>query len=270
MNPFTEPTVAWAPITPRGVAAFARAKLERLLVAQGVFALAAAMSVVWLLADGIFPTINAAIQNLPETGSIHGGRLDWRADSPVILAEGGILAFSVDLDHSGALRSPADFQIELGRDSVVVYSLFGEGELFYPPDYTYFLNQPQALPVWGAWAPNILAASAIGTFFGLLLVWAALATVYCGPVWVICFFANRDLGLGACWRLAGAALMPGALLMTVALVLYDLRAFDLVQLSFAFGMHLVIGWIYLFVSPLFLHRVTPTEKKNPFGAGKGK
>ena len=41
--------------------------------------------------------------------------------------------------------------------------------------------------------------------------------------------------------------------------------FDLVQLCFAFGMHLVIGWIYLFVSPMFLNRVLPADKKNPFG-----
>jgi hypothetical protein len=37
-----------------------------------------------------------------------------------------------------------------------------------------------------------------------------------------------------------------------------------VQLCFAFGMHLVIGWIYLFVSPMFLRRRLPAEKKNPF------
>jgi len=106
---------------------------------------------------------------------------------------------------------------------------------------------------------------AIGTFFGLLVIWAVLATLYCLPVWLICFFANRDLNLLASWRLAGAALMPGCALLAVALVLYDLRAFDLVQLCFAFGMHLIVGWIYLFVSPLFLNRALPTDKKNPFG-----
>ena len=91
-----------------------------------------------------------------------------------------------------------------------------------------------------------------------------LATVYCLPVWLLCFFANRDLNLRASWKLAGAALMPGALLLSCALLLYELGGFDLVQLCFAFGMHLIIGWIYLFVSPLFLNRAVPAEKKNPF------
>jgi hypothetical protein len=264
VSALAEPKFAWEPLTPRGVAAFARASFERLFVVQAVFALIAAASVVWILSDGIFPTLDAAIGQLPDAGGIHAGKLDWRDDSPLLLAEGKILAFSVDLEHGGAIRSPADFQFEFGRASVRIFSLFGEAELDYPAGYLIAANQRDARPAWGAWAPNLLGLAAIGTFLGLLLVWAALATVYFLPVWLICFFANRDLDFRASWKLAAAALMPGAALLSLALVLYDLGAFDLVQLCFAFGMHLVIGWIYLFVSPLFLNRVLPAEKKNPF------
>ena len=268
MSAFTEPRFAWEPITPRGVAAFARGSFERLFVMQSVVALIAAAAVVWVLSDGIYPTINAAIGELPDSGEIHSGRLDWRADSPVLLAEGRILAFSVDLEHGGALRSPADFQFEFGRDSVRIFSLFGESELAYPPGYIFAANQPDARPAWGAWAPDILGLAAIGVFFGLLLAWAALATVYFLPVWLVCLFSNRDLNFRASWKLAGAALMPGALLISLALVLYDAGAFDFVQLCFAFGMHLVIGWIYLFVSPMFLNRAVPVDRKNPFMPAK--
>jgi hypothetical protein len=264
---FKEPAFAWEPITPRGVAAFARASFERLFVVQAVAALLGAAAVVWLLSDGIFPTVSAAISQLPDMGEIHGGKLDWRDDSPVMLAEGEILAFSVDLEHGGSLRSPADFQFEFGSDSIRIFSLFGEMEFSYPRGYVIAANATDARPVWGAWAPDILGLAAIGTFFGLLLVWALLATVYFLPVWLICLFTNRDLNFRASWRLAGAALMPGALLLSLSLVLYDLRGFDIVQLSFAFGMHLVIGWIYLFVSPMFLKRAVPAEKKNPFTQG---
>jgi hypothetical protein len=268
VSAFAEPAFAWEPITPRGVAAFARGSFERLCVMQSVFALIAAAAVVWVLSNGIFPTMDAAIRQLPDAGEIHSGRLDWRADSPVLLAEGRILAFSVDLEHGGALRSPADFQFEFGRDSVRIFSLFGEAEMAYPPGCIVAANQPDARPAWGAWAPDILGLAAIGTFFGLMLVWAALATVYFLPVWLLCFFSNRDLNFRASWKLAGAALMPGALLLSLALVLYNLGAFDLVQLCFAFGMHLVIGWLYLFVSPMFLNRALPAEQKNPFTPAK--
>jgi hypothetical protein len=259
-----EPKFAWEPVTPRGVAAFARASFERLFIMQAVVAVIIAVVVMWFLSDGIFSTVDSAIGQMPDTGEIRGGRLDWQGDSPVMLAEGRLLAFSVDLEHGGALRSPADFQLEFGRDSVRIFSLFGETLVDYPPDYIIAVNQRDALPVWGAWSPDLLVLAAITTFWGLMLVWTVLATLYALPVWIICFFFNRDLDLHASWKLAGAALMPGALFMTLALVLYELKAFDLVQFCFAFGLHLVIGWIYLFVSPMFLHRAVPVEKKNPF------
>ena len=264
VSAWREPSFAWEPLTPRGVAAFARASFERLFIVQGLFALLAAAAVVWVLSDGVFPVIDDAIEQLPDTGSIHGGRLDWRDDSPVMLAENRLLAISIDLEHGGVLRSPADFQCEFGRADLRIFSLFGEAYVDYPNGYLIAVNRPEARPAWGAWSPNLLGLAAIGTFFGLLITWAVLATVYCLPVWLVCFFANRDLSLLASWRLAGAALMPGAALISVALVLYELNGFDLVQLCFAFGMHLVIGWVYLFVAPLFLNRVLPADQSNPF------
>jgi len=39
VSAFAEPKFAWEPITPRGVAAFARGSFERLFVMQSVFAL---------------------------------------------------------------------------------------------------------------------------------------------------------------------------------------------------------------------------------------
>ena len=264
MSAFSEPAFAWEPITPRGVAAFARASFERLLVVQTVVALLAAAAVVWVLTDGIFPTINAAIRQLPGAGEIRAGKLDWGDDSPALLAEGRILAFSVDLDHAGTLRSPADFQFEFGRTSVRIFSLLGGTELTYPPGYVLAANQTDARPAWGAWAPEILGLAALATFSGLLIAWTLLATIYALPVWLVCLFSNRDLSLLASWKLAGAALLPGALLLSSSLVLYELGGFDIVQLGFAFGMHLVVGWIYLFVSPIFLNRALPAGRKNPF------
>lgn len=265
MSALAEPTVAWAPITPRGVAAFARASFERLFVVQAVFALLAAAALGWLLLDGFFPTVNAAVEQLPATGQIRNGVLEVPRDaSPGILAEGRLLELNIDLNHSGQIRSIAPFQIEFGENSISIFSLFGEADIPYPPGQSYAFNRDSLQPLWGAWSPDILVLSAIGTFLALMLAWALLATLYFLPVWLICFFANRDLNFRASWRLAGAALMPGALLMTLSLLLFDWGNFDLVQLCFAFGMHLVIGWVYLFVSPLFLNRALPVAKGNPF------
>ena len=266
MSALAEPKFAWEPVTPRGVAVFARASYERLLVVQCLVAALATAAILWLLTDGVFPTISTAINHLPDTGALRNASLDWQGDDPVMLAEGNILALSVDLTHGGALRSPADFQLEFGKKSVRAFSLLGEMEIPYPPEYIVAANRPEARPAWRAWSPEILGLVAASVFFGLLLTWTVLATIYAAPVWLIAFFANRDLGLTASWKLAAAALLPGALLLTLAIVAYDFGLCDLVQLGGAFGLHFVIGWIYLFVSPLFLARALPADKKNPFGA----
>jgi hypothetical protein len=93
-----------------------------------------------------------------------------------------------------------------------------------------------------------------------------LAAVYSLPVWLIGFFANRDLDWLGSWKLASASLLPGALVVAVATVLYGLGVLDLVQLIAVQVGHLVMGWIYAGISPLFLPRHPAAERrgKNPF------
>ena len=79
------------------------------------------------------------------------------------------------------------------------------------------------------------------------------------------FFANRDLNLRGSWRLAGAALMPGALLICAVIVLYGCGALDLLRLAVVGPVHLVIAWVYLILSPLCVPRHPAlTVKANPF------
>jgi hypothetical protein len=61
---------AWEPITPRGVAAFARTTTGRLWLVQLVVAGAAALVAIWLVINGVFPTVRAAIRQLPDSGEI--------------------------------------------------------------------------------------------------------------------------------------------------------------------------------------------------------
>jgi len=259
-------TFAWEPLTPRGVAAFARAKLGRLLLVQFIVALLAAASVVWFFDNGCFPTISEAIQTMPADGEIRSGKLDWHGDPSQMLAEGKFLAFDVDLDHSGQIHSTADVQIEFGKDSVRIFSLLpGYSEIVYVPDRAAPFNRAELEPLWGAWAAEILFIAAAAVTVGLLLSWWLLATIYFLPVWLLGYFADRNLNFRACWKLSGAALLPGALLMAAGVLLFDYGFLDLVQLGFLFAAHFALGWIYLFLSQLFLPRISGSPpKQNPF------
>ncbi len=265
MNAPAGPTFAWEPLTPRGVAAFARAKSSRLLLVQFIIALLAASSVIWFFGDGCFPTISTAIKKLPAGGEIRSGRLDWHGDSPQLLAEGKFLAFDVDLNHSGQIHSTADVQIEFGTDSVRAFSLLGYTDFYYLSDRIAPFNRIELEPLWGAWTAEILFIAAVAAIIGLLSSWWLLATVYFLPVWILGFFFNRDLNFRASWKLSGAALLPGALLMAAGVLLYDADFLDLVSLGFVFAAHLALGWIYVFLSLLFLPRISGVPQRgNPF------
>jgi hypothetical protein len=256
---------AWEPLTPRGVAAFAHASSSRLLLVQFIVALLAAATVVWFLDSGCFPIVRTAIRQLPVEGEIHAGKLDWRGDSPQLLAEGRFLAFDVDLKHSNQIRSPADVQIEFGRESIRVFSLLGYTDFSYVPDRTAPFNRTDLEPLWGAWRAEILFLAGVAVIVVLLLSWWLLAAIYLLPAWMFGFFANRHLDIRSSWKLSGAALLPGALLMAVGIWLYGFGFLNLVSFAFIFAAHFVLSWIYLFLSQPFLTRNPDLPPKgNPF------
>jgi hypothetical protein len=261
----------WEPLTPGGVARFARATLGRLWLVQFIVAVIAATVVVWFLQQAWFPVVNSAIQQLPAEGEIQNRQLHLPGGSPVQLAENSFLGIAVDLNHSGQLGRVPHLQIEFGRDDLQIIGLFGHVSIKYPVDWTVPFSRKELEPRWGAWKPAILGGAVLATMLGLMLSWTALATFYFVPVKLISFFENRDLKLRESWKLAGAALMPGALFLTFAIVVYGLHWLDLIQLGGLAGLHFLIGWIYLYVSPLFLPRIAAIAamKPDPFFDSKG-
>ena len=262
---------AWQPLTPRGVAAFARARLGRLLVVQLLVALLAAGAIAWTVYTGWFRVITTAIDRMPAHGNIRDGALMWEGDSPQTLAENRFLAITIDLKHEGQARSPAHVQVEFGRAYLKVFSLLGFVAAPYPRAYVIAFNRPELVPWWGAWAPPLLALVVVAVIVGLFVTWASLATLYCGIAWLCGFFANRQLNLRESWRLSGAALMPGALLMTGAIILYGLGLLDPVRLLLVAALHFVVGWVYVCLSPLYQPRhpaAPPPSRLNPFDNAK--
>jgi hypothetical protein len=266
------PKSAWLPITPRGVAAFAAARSARLFLVQFLVALVAAGALGWFLRTAWTPTVRSAIARLPDGAGLTNGVLAWPGERAVLLAESPFLACTVDLDHASRATGTSDLQVELGRRDWQMSSVFGALDLpglvntAYPAKCEVSLSRAEVEPWWAAREPFLVALAMAALMVFLFLSWTVLATLYCVVVWLAGFFGNRTLGWGGSWRLAGAALMPGALLLSAALVLYGLRVFSLLQLLLAFGLHFVVGWAYLFVSPMFLARnpEVPPTGGNPF------
>ncbi|MGC3958003.1 MAG: hypothetical protein QM813_08710 [Verrucomicrobiota bacterium] len=268
----TLPPTAWQPLTPKGVAAFAYAPLRRLLLVQFIVAIAVAVGVALLCYDRYVPVIEAAIEKLPASSQVRQQQFDWRGNSPVVLAENRFLSLMVDLDRTGQLRPVAHAQLEFSRTNIVVRSLFGYVELPYAKGWTMAVSREELLPRWGAWRPALLAGVIGAVLVSLFASWLGLAFFYTLPVWWLGFFLNRELSWSRSWKLSGAALMPGALLMLAGISFYDLGVTDLVGMLFLLAAHLVVGWVYLGLGIWAAARVGSVagERKNPFGLGGGK
>jgi len=262
---------AWQPLTPRGVAAFATASFGRLWVVQLIAACLAGLCIIWFLNRAWAPVISAAIEQLPARSEIRHAKLNWQDLSPQCLAENRFLAISIDLNHQGKARSPAHVQIELGDSTVKVLSLLGFIEVSYPDGWRIALGRAEVGPWWGAWKPALLAIAGGAVLVALMLLWPILALLYSGPAWLIAYFSNRETTWLGSWRLAQAALVPAALLFSLAVVLYGLGILDLLLLFIAFGLHILVGWIYAATAAfcLPLQKDEAPVKENPFTAKDG-
>jgi len=91
--------------------------------------------------------------------------------------------------------------------------------------------------------------------------------IYMAPAKFIAWFTDRFLSWGGAWRLASAALLPGAVMLAGAILLYGWSVMELVGLSFSIAVHLVIGWVYLVGGSCKVRRLFPEKsKRNPFTA----
>jgi hypothetical protein len=257
--------IAWQPLTFRGVAAFSQAKLGRLLLAQFIVALLAAGVVAWFLSIHWFPSVRKAIRQLPDTGVIQGGRLTTPRTDTIPLVETRYLSVAVDSTDTGVGSSIADLRIGFHQTNFAVCAFAGCLKRPYRSDATIQFNRPELESWWGAWQPMLFIFATLGVVVWLFVSWLALATLYFPVAWLIAYFKDRQLSILGAWKLAAAALLPGALLVALGLVLYGLGVADLLRLLFLWLAHIPVGWLYLACSPLRLPRVVPKGAANPFG-----
>ncbi len=257
---------AWQPLTPPGVAAFATASGGRLALVQLLFAVLAGVVVTSFLVSAWFPTIAGATRNLPEEGYIRGERLVWTGDRTAVLANSLWLAITVDVQQGEGYRLPSDVQVEFSENSVRFLSLTGCLDVRYPSGWIIVFNKSELGAWWNAWAPFLAAGAGLLTTVGWQLVWTCLGWIYAIPATAICRFLELDVSWRAVWKICVAAQLPGALLMSFTLLLYSLRAVDLVTWLFVVVAQAPLSWVYLTLAVFFLPGKTAagTPRCNPF------
>jgi hypothetical protein len=229
--------------------------------------------IVWFLWTGWFPVIQEGIRHLPTEGVIENHTLKAPIDPAEPLASSRLLGITADPEDQGSTGITTDLLVGFNRNKVRFCSLLGCSDLPYAriSKSTYMpFSRTELEPQWDAWEPILLTIAAVSSFFALLASWFVMASLYFGLVWLFGHTKKKTLSAGGSWRLAGAALMPGAILLCAAIVCYRLGVIDLVSLFSLFLIHFVVGWIYMVMGTLALPKKEPkTPSTNPFSTEPG-
>lgn len=265
----TEPSssrAAWQPFTPRGVAAFAFAKIGRLFTVQLFVAATAVGTVCWFLSHSWFPVVKSAIRQLPETGGITNGVLLTPLTTTEPLAQNRFLAFVADPDGKTGAEVPTDFLVTFRRNDVRICSLFGCAVVPYEKSWRIPFSRVDLDAAFGAWRSSLFVVASLGTIAGLFASWILLAALATPVVRLYAFFKDRHVTLLGSWKLSAAALLPGALVATALIALYGLGIIDLVRFLIGWSLHFLVSVIYLVLSPPRLPPVPEATgaPKNPF------
>ncbi len=242
--PAWRPPRAWQPLTFRGVAAFAGATALRVFIVQFLVLLLAVACVLQALELTWWPTVQKAIQALPEAGRVQHGHLDWHGEPFAVLADSPALSILVDAAGKQEPGQVADVQVEIAKTEIRLCTLVACLPIAFDPVWSFPLNRVELVPWWGAWKPAIVAVTALLLAVALVAAWWLLATFYTIPLRLLAVLAGRPITFGGCWRIAAMALMPGALLLSLGILAYGLIRLPLVLLVIIFVLHFLIGWTY--------------------------
>lgn len=246
------PPRPWQPLTFRGVAAFSLATATRTYLVQFVVLVISVACLLQTLELTWWPAVQTAIQNLPPTGAIRRGQLEWPGEPLAILTDSQTLAILVDAAGRHESGQVADFQVEIAPKEFRFRCLQQTLVADYEPVWQIPLNKPELVPWWGAWKPAIIAVTAIVAAIALFSTWFLLASLYMLPLRLLAFVGRRSITFGGCWRIAAMALMPGALLLSLALLAYGYIRLPILVLAAIFVLHLILGWVYAFFAILHL------------------
>jgi hypothetical protein len=263
------------PLTFGGVAAFAIRPGWWLLMCAAAVALVTAAFSFSLFFHAWGPALETAAHYFPSQVQLRASTLTWEGSESLILADNTFLALVLHAGAQPLSSQTADLQIEFSRKSARFSALFGYVEIDYPVGWSFSLGRADAIPLWRTWRPYLGCGFALAGFSFAMLLWAGLSSILAPLVRAYAVSLGRGVSLAAAYRVAWGALLPGALVLNLSVLLYTLKRFSLVEMLLAAGVHLVVDLLYLLLSPWRIPRqVVPSSLpvgvgnklgQNPFG-----
>lgn len=227
-----------------GVAAVSEGPGAWLLCWQLVFALTTAIVSAWAFDVAWARGIQRAITALPDQGRITAGTLEWPDSKAQILHQGPFIAIVVDPKGLRENGLATDITFSLESDRLAIRSFLGWTSIPYPQRLRLSLTRVEMTSAVAAWRIPFFITLGLTTIVFLLGSWTLLSMVYGVVVWIGGALLGRPVVYRIARRLAGASLLPGSLLLTIAIALYATRQLGIEGLLIAWPLHIILGWVY--------------------------
>ena len=172
------------------------------------------------------------------------GAMEAFPEAEIVQRQNGFISLIITPSTQWQGNMTADFQIAATPSEIRFRSLLGYLSIPYPPDTEFRLPPSDIKPWWRAREAlfTVLAFCLVSS--ALLATWSVLATLYFFPIAIANYFADRKNEFWETWRLAGSLLLPGALIMTLSILLYGFHLLGFLGLLVATALHFIVAWIY--------------------------
>lgn len=233
---------------------------------QGVTAVAAASALSWTVYRIGWPVVRGVLEAWETPVECRGGQWLFPDDRVRVLAESRDVAVILDPALTGQWRTPVLVEIHMGRQAVRVYSPVGEWQWRHPGRWSFVADAETWRAASEAWLPFGLAVLGLGAAVSLWVAWRLLAVPYALWILLSALILRREVRGGRVWQMALLLQLPGAWVLTVAVLAYAVGAIDGLGLIVAFGLHWIVTGILLVASPFLLPRREGTRRgsDNPF------
>ena len=232
------------PFTFAGTVAFSRRSASCFLLGWLCAAAIASATCLWFIHLRWIPVIESTIEALPADVAIAGGMMKMIPEGKTIQKQNGFISLVITSAVRPQGNMTSDFQVAITPEEIRFNSLLGYLPIPYPLEARLSLT-PSYFKAWWRAREALFTVLAFCLIAGALLsTWILLATLYFIPIAITNYFAERRNEFWATWRLAGSLLLPGALIMTLSILLYGFHLLGFLGLLVATALHIIIAWIY--------------------------
>lgn len=262
------------PFTIRGIARWALRDGEALMAYILAMGFLVACSSGWVFGGTWLPVLESALKVCPEGVLFESGRLVAAEPTSKILASNTFFSIAIRTHPGLESASTSDVRVLLDEAQLRIGSLAGFLSIPYPPGFTMHLDSNNLYPWWSSRRFFVCLVGWGCMWAGILACWCMLAAIYAMPFHLLAYLFCRECSSRLAFRMNLMSLIPPALFMTLALVLYGQQRLHLQELLVACVIHIPLAWILALLSLFHLDRrpsrtasrgqdVEPSP--NPFG-----